>query len=842
MSKCNLCLTGHQVMILIHASLIRIMVSALIPYYKILTKILQVIHEKEYNITMNKKVQKTLELNKIIDRLSTFAVSKQAKRMCYKLRPSNDVAEVTENMTLTDCAFARFKRNSGISFSGLKNVTEQVTRIHAGVMLESAELLDIASTLETAENVKIYSEETQTGKDALSAVFELIKPLPALSSEIRRCILSEDEFADDASATLKNIRRKIGGMDGAIHDELNRILSKGDNRSYLSNPNFTMRNGRFCLPVKAEYKSHFPGVTHDQSGSGNTLFIEPASVVKLNNDLQQLLLDEKKEIEKILADLTNLAFDVKDEILADERALTQLDFIFAKAKLASAMSAFMPHINSEGKIQLKQARHPLLDAKKAVPIDISLGFDYNLCVITGPNTGGKTVSLKTVGLLTLMAQSGLLIPASPGSDISIFDEVYADIGDEQSIEQSLSTFSSHMKNITWITDHVNDRCLVLFDELCAGTDPTEGAALATSILDYLLKKNVRCVATTHYAELKVYALSTEGVENACLEFDVETLSPTYRLLVGIPGKSNAFAISEKIGLNKALVDDARSRISSTEASFEDLYASLEESRITIEKEREEIAKLKDEARLLTLKLTTKQEKLDGNRDKILREANEEAAKILQEAKELADSTIRDFNKYGNIGNPDIKEMERKRTKVREALDDKREKSFAEKKTTPKGEAPKDLKIGDTVHVISMNLDGTVHSLPDSNGNLTVSMGILKSKVSIHDIAKIDDAPVERRKKATAGQTGKIMSDKAMYVSPEILLIGKTVDEALQELDKYLDDAYLSHLSSVRIVHGKGTGALRNAVHSHLKKLPYVASFGLGEYGEGDAGVTICNFK
>ncbi len=793
---------------------------------------------------MNKKVQKTLELNKIIDRLSGFATSKQAKRMCYRLRPSNDEATVKHNLDLTDSANARFRRNTGISFSGLKSVTETVNRIHTGVILESSELLDIASTLETAENVKTYSDATRpdSGKDALCSLFEQIQPLPALSGEIRRCIISADEFADDASATLKNIRRRIGGMDGAIHDELNRICNKGENRTYLSNPNFTMRNGRFCLPVKAEHKSHFPGITHDQSGSGNTLFIEPASVVKLNNDLQQLLLDEKKEIEKILADLTNLAADVKDEILSDERILTELDFIFAKARLASAMNAFLPHINCDGKILLKQARHPLLDPAKAVPIDIGLGYDYNLCVITGPNTGGKTVSLKTVGLLTLMAQCGLLIPASPGSDICIFDEVYADIGDEQSIEQSLSTFSSHMKNISWITDHVNEKCLVLFDELCAGTDPTEGAALATSILDYLLKLNVRCVATTHYAELKVYALSTDGVENACLEFDVETLSPTYRLLVGIPGKSNAFAISEKIGLKKALVDDARKRISSTEASFEDLYASLEESRVTIEKEREEIARLKDEARLLTLKLTTKQEKLDGSRDKILKDANEEAARILKEAKDLADSTIRDFNKYGSAGNPDMKEMERKRAEVRQALDDKREKSTAEKRPAPSHTAPKDLRIGDTVHVISMDLDGTVHSLPDAKGILTVSMGIMKSKVPLSDIAVIKESPAERKPKKATAHTGKLLSDKALYVSPEILLIGKTVDEALQELDKYLDDAYLSHLSSVRIVHGKGTGALRNAVHSHLKKLPYVASFNLGEYGEGDAGVTICNFK
>ena len=793
---------------------------------------------------MNKKVQKTLEFNKIIDRLSGYATSKQAKRMCFRLHPSNDESEVRKNLDLTDCACARYKRNSGIGFSGLKNVTEPVNRVHTGVILECSELLDIASTLETAENVKAYSAATHPdgGKDALSPIFEALKPLPSLSGEIRRCIISEDEIADDASATLKNIRRKIGGMDGAIHDELNRICNKGENRSYLSNPNYTMRNGRFCLPVKAEYKNHFPGVTHDQSGSGNTLFIEPTSVVKLNNDLQQLYLDEKKEIEKILSGLTNLAYEVKDEILANERTLIELDFIFAKARLAAAMNAFLPHINRDGKILLKQAKHPILDPKKAVPIDIALGYDYTLCVITGPNTGGKTVSLKTVGLLTLMAQAGLLIPASPGSDICIFDEIYADIGDEQSIEQSLSTFSSHMKNISWITDHVNDKCLVLFDELCAGTDPTEGAALATSILDYLLKKDVRCIATTHYAELKVYALSTPGVENACLEFDVETLSPTYRLLVGIPGKSNAFAISEKIGLNKKLVDDARKRISSTEASFEDLYASLEESRITIEKERDEIARLKDEARLLTLKLTTKQEKLDGSRDQILRDANEEAARILKEAKELADSTIRDFNKYGNAGNPDIKEMERKRTKVREALDDKREKSSAEKKSPQTHEAPKDLRIGDTVHVISMNLDGTVHSLPDAKGFLTVSMGILKSKIALSDIAKIEDAPAEHKVKKSSNHTGKLLSDKAQFISPEILLIGKTVDEALQELDKYLDDAYLSHLSSVRIVHGKGTGALRNAVHSHLKKLPYVDSYSLGEYGEGDAGVTICNFK
>ena len=604
-----------------------------------------------------------------------------------------------------------------------------------------------------------------------------------------------------------------------------------------------MRDGRYCLPVKAEAKTSVPGMVHDQSSSGSTLFIEPMAVVNLNNELRELFLKEQDEINVILADLSNRVAENANGIRQDYSVLAELDFIFAKAQLAKSYNGVAPIFNEEGRIHIRKGRHPLLDTKKVVPIDVRLGEDFRQLIVTGPNTGGKTVSLKTVGLLTLMGQSGLHIPAADRSELAIFHEIFADIGDEQSIEQSLSTFSSHMTNIVKILDQADDRSLCLFDELCAGTDPTEGAALAISILHKLHQYGATTMATTHYSELKVYALSTPGVENACCEFNVETLSPTYRLLIGIPGKSNAFAISSKLGLAANIIDDAKSRLSDKDVDFEDMLANLEASRITIEKEQLEIKKYKAEVENLKKKLTDKNEKLDARRDEILRKANEEAVQILKEAKDLADETIRNFNKYGQ-GQAPMSKMEKERSKVRDKMNKSEKNLSMKKKEMINHKVPKKLRIGDSVKVLSMNLKGTVHTLPNAKGDLYVQMGILRSLVNINDLVLIDDESTSPIAKKYGGgsSSGKIKMSKSSSVSTEINLIGMTVDEAIAHLDKYLDDAYIAHLPSVRIVHGKGTGALRSAVHAHLKRQKYVKSFRLGEAGEGDAGVTIAEFE
>ena len=794
---------------------------------------------------MNEKVLKTLEYHKILSQLSEYAFSDAAKKRCLSLRPITDRGQIELLQLQTRDALSRLFRCGSLSFSGVHDVTESLKRLAIGGTLSAPELLSICSLLEAAKRAKAFSrsEKEEVPEDSLTSFFTEIEPLTPLYDEIRRCIIAEDEIADDASSTLRSIRRSMRGMNDKIRAQMNNMINNTTTRSYLQDAVITMRDGRYCLPVKAEAKSQIPGMVHDQSSSGSTLFIEPMAVVNLNNEYKELMLKEKEEIEKILANLSNLTADFSDQISADYQILSELDFIFAKAAYAQTYNGVAPTFNDDGYLHIKKARHPLLDKKKVVPIDVMLGKEFQLLIVTGPNTGGKTVSLKTVGLLTLMGQSGLHIPASERSELGIFEEVFADIGDEQSIEQSLSTFSSHMTNIIRILKKVNDRSLVLFDELCAGTDPTEGAALAISILSKLHLYGARTMATTHYSELKVYALSTPGVENACCEFNVETLSPTYRLLIGIPGKSNAFAISEKLGLSRDLIEDAKGRISENDENFEDLLADLEKSRITIEKEQLEINRYKEEIQTLKERLEQKQEKLDASRDKILREANEEAYRILKEAKDVADETIRNFNKYGKAGAP-VSEMEKERTKLRDRMNDRQKKlSDQQKNAAPNHKVPKKLRIGDSVKVISMNLKGTVHSLPNAKGDLYVQMGILRSLVNINDLILLDDdSSVMAGVKANKTGAGKIRMSKSASISPEINLIGKTTDEAIALLDKYLDDAYLSHLSSVRIVHGKGTGALRNAVQTYLRRQKHVKSFHLGEYGEGDAGVTIAEFK
>lgn len=794
---------------------------------------------------MNEKVLHTLEYNKILDQLTEYAFSADARSRCQKLRPITDRAQIEQLQQQTSDALSRLFKYGSLSFSGVTDIRDSLKRLEIDGALSAIELLRVCSLLESAKRAKAFArsqEDNDQPDDSLTGLFAGIEPLTPLYDEIRRCILSEDEIADDASSTLHSIRRSMRGMNDKIRAQMNSMINNTTTRSYLQDTVITMRDGRYCLPVKAEAKSLVPGMIHDQSSTGSTLFIEPMAVVNLNNEYKELQLREQEEIEVILAGLSNLTASYATQLLADYELLTELDFIFARAAFAQTYNGVAPLFNDDGRIHIRKGRHPLLDPKKVVPIDVWLGEDFRLLIVTGPNTGGKTVSLKTVGLLTLMGQSGLHIPASERSELGIFDEVFADIGDEQSIEQSLSTFSSHMVNIIRILEQVNDRSLVLFDELCAGTDPTEGAALAISILSKLHLYGARIMATTHYSELKVYALSTPGVENACCEFDVATLSPTYRLLIGIPGKSNAFAISEKLGLPSDLITDAKGRISKSEGDFEDLIADLEKSRSTIEREQLEINQYKAEIESLKEKLEQKQERLDSSRDKILREANEQAYNILKEAKDVADETIRNFNKYGKAGAP-VSEMEKERTKLRGKMDKAAQKMSEQKKASvPNHNVPKKLRIGDSVKVISMNLKGTVHSLPNARGDLYVQMGILRSLVNINDLILLEEDAAPGTKKFQKTSAGKIKMSKSASVSTEINLIGKTTDEAIPLLDKYLDDAYLAHLPSVRIVHGKGTGALRNAVQAHLKRLKYVKSFHLGEFGEGDAGVTIAEFK
>ena len=794
---------------------------------------------------MNEKALRVLEYPKIIEMLTEQAASAPGKEKCRQLIPSSDLAEVIRMQRETGDALKRIYRKGAISFSGVKDLRADIMRLTIGSSFGISELLDIAKLLDAAGRAKQYAKaenlrEEEAEPDSLDPMFQGIEPLPALAREIRRCILSEEEIADDASPALRHIRRQISLSAERIRSQLNSIVN-GSMRAYLQDAIITQRDGRYCIPVKAEHRSQVPGMIHDQSSTGSTLFVEPMAVVKLNNDIRQLEADEKKEIERILAVLSASAAEQSEYLISDIQLMTELDFIFARASLAKKMNATAPDFNEDGIVDLHRARHPLIDRKKVVPIDIRVGRDFDLLVISGPNTGGKTVSLKTVGLLTLMGQAGLHIPAAEHSELTLFTEVFADIGDEQSIEQSLSTFSSHMTNIVSFWKMADEKSLVLFDELGAGTDPEEGAALAIAILSSLHGRGIRTIATTHYSELKIYALSTYGVENACCEFDVGTLRPTYRLLIGVPGKSNAFAISRKLGLPEEIIEEARRHISEEEEDFEDVISDLENRRLSMEQAEDEISRNRAQIKALRDSLASSQQRLNDSREKILEKARQEAAQILRETKQYADETIRNYNKYGGSANA-AREMERERTRLREKIASMDQaKSEAAVKTPHRELTAEKIHIGDRVHVISMNLDGTVLSLPDAKGNLQVQMGILHSQVSLKDIALIEEAPRQDKKVSSSG-AGRVKMSKSASVSTEINLLGKTVDEALPELDKYLDDAYLAHLPSVRIVHGKGTGALRKAVHDYLRRQKHVDSYRLGQFGEGDAGVTIVTFR
>ena len=787
---------------------------------------------------MNQKTLTKLEYDKIIGLLEEEASSFRGRQLCRRLKPMTDLNKINTFQEQTAAAFTRIIRKGRFSFGDAAPIEVSMKRLEIGGALSISELLRICRLLKNAARAKSYGrhDTQEDAADCLDDYFDLLEPLSPLSNEIDRCIISEEEIADDASSELKRIRRNMSTINDRVHATLSGLVN-GSWRSYLQDPIITMRGDRYCLPVKAEYRGQVQGLIHDQSSTGSTLFIEPMAVVKLNNDLKELYAKEQEEIQAILADLSSQAASYVEEIRQDYRAMTDLDFIFARGALALSMQASRPVFNQEGRIRIREGRHPLLDPRTVVPITVSLGEDFTLLIITGPNTGGKTVSLKTVGLFTLMGQAGLHIPAGDRSELAVFYQVYADIGDEQSIEQSLSTFSSHMTNIVSFLKKVDEQSLVLFDELGAGTDPTEGAALAIAILSYLHKRGIRTMATTHYSELKVYALSTEGVENACCEFDVESLRPTYRLLIGIPGKSNAFAISGKLGLPEFIIKDARKRLSEQDISFEDLLTDLETSRRTIEQERAEIQAYRKETEALKAQAQQRQEKLEEQRNRIIREANEKANAILREAKEVADETIRNFHKFGKE-NISAAEMEKERERLRQKIKTTQADAAVKAAKQQKKYKASDFKLGESVKVLSMNLTGTIHSLPDSKGNVTVQMGILRSQVNISDLEIIEEPVPYAAKKFSRTSKSSMKMGKSLSVSPEINLLGKTVDEAVAELDKYLDDALLSHLNTVRVVHGKGTGALRKGIHEYLRRQKHVKSYRLAEFGEGDAGVTI----
>ena len=791
---------------------------------------------------MNKKTLAKLEYNKIIEQLIEHASSFSGKELCRRLKPMTDISAIRSAQDETAAAFTRIVKKGRPSFSGCNPVNDSIRRLEIGGVLGSGELLRICKLLETAGRARAYGRHDNADEmeDCLDGYFEQLNPVTILVNEIRRCIIDEDEISDDASPGLKHVRRAMNQINDKVHATLSNMVN-GSLRTYLQDPIITMRGDRYCIPVKAEYRSQVSGMIHDQSATGSTLFIEPMAVVKLNNDLKELYGQEQEEIQKVLARLSADAAEYTTEIHTCYTILRQLDFIFAKGALALDMNASQPIFNTEGRIHIREGRHPLLDKKNVVPITLTLGDTFDLLIVTGPNTGGKTVSLKTVGLFTLMGQAGLHIPALDRSELAVFHDVYADIGDEQSIEQSLSTFSSHMTNIVSFLKQVDEHSLVLFDELGAGTDPTEGAALATSILNHLHSRGIHTMATTHYSELKVYALSTPGVENASCEFDVETLRPTYRLLIGIPGKSNAFAIASRLGIPDYIIEDAKTHLTEQDESFEDILTDLETSRKTLDKERETIAAYKREIERLKMETSQKQEKLEAQRDRILREANEKAHAILEDAKETADETMRNFHKFGKA-NISAAEMEKERERLRKKMAKTRSGMTPEPAKPKKQYKASDFKLGESVKVLSMNLTGSVVSLPDAKGNLDVQMGILRSKVNISDLEIIDEKPNYLQKTAKRTGKGKIKMNKSLTVATEINLLGKTVDEAVAELDKYLDDASLAHLSSVRIVHGKGTGALRQGIHKYLKRQKHVKSFRLGAFGEGDAGVTIAELR
>lgn len=791
---------------------------------------------------MNSKILKTLEFNKIINLLENYAVSPMGKKIASELKPYTDIDTINEKLDQTTASSNLIIKHGALPLGGIKDIQKSIKRLEIGGNLSAAELLEIGELLRVTKKVISYANGCADFIKTTSIyyLFEELDSVHNLYAEITRCIISEEEIADDASQKLFSLRKDIQLSHSKIRQHLNKILSSTHYKNMLQDALITVKNDRFCVPIKAEYRSSFPGMIHEQSSSGSTLFIEPISVVELNNTLKTLIDEERKEIERILSSLSAMASEHIHSLSNNQKTLGILDFIFAKGELALNMRCSKPIFNTQKKINLKKACHPLLDPKTVVPIDFYIGEKFKTLVITGPNTGGKTVTLKTVGLLSLMGQAGLYIPAFDGSSLTVFDEIFADIGDEQSIEQSLSTFSSHMTNIIGILSLANENSLVLFDELGAGTDPTEGAALAMAILENLYHRQILTVATTHYSELKVYALSTEGVENASQEFDIKTLRPTYKLLIGIPGKSNAFAISKRLGLSNEIINEAKNLLEGKEIRFEDLITDLEMNKKQSIYEKEKAERFRAEAENLQNEVKLQKEKINKQKDQILKEAKEEAYSVLYNAKQEADNIIREMNLLLKENKQlSYKDLEKNRSKLRDALSNL-ESKIVEPNTYHKPISPKSIKIGDSIYVSSLDQKGTVLSLPNSKGELQVQLGIMKTNVHISNVEKTTENNTNKRKYMPSGK--KLDLSKALSISTELDVRGTTTDEATMMVEKYLDDAYLSRLPQVTIIHGKGTGALRMAIHSKLKKVKYVKSYRLGVYGEGETGVTIVELK
>ena len=790
---------------------------------------------------MQEKSLKVLEFYKIRDMLVERAASSLGKARCAALVPVSDIREIERMQAETEEASTLVARTGVQPISAFDDVQAQVARAKVGGILSPKDLLLCARLMQTARSVrrtlvgeKDEAEETETPH--LVGLARALYPMRRLEEEIFAAILSEEEIADSASPGLASVRRKIRSANERIRDKLNGYLHSSSMARYLQDAIITMRQGRYVLPVRAEYRSQVPGIVHDQSSSGATLFIEPMAIVEINNDLRGLMGEERAEIEKILQRFSEEISQEAGALLENQRILAELDFIFAKGALARQMRAVQPKINEAGYIDIKRGRHPLIDPEAVVPSDLWIGKDFTTLVVTGPNTGGKTVTLKTVGLFTLMMQAGLQVPAMLGTELAVFDDVFADIGDEQSIEQSLSTFSSHMVNIVHILQNVTPRSLALFDELGAGTDPTEGAALAMSILDKLLSYKTRTLATTHYSELKAYALTHPGVENASVEFNVETLRPTYRLSIGIPGKSNAFEISRKLGLSEEIIGAAKEWLSGEQIRFEDVITTAEMHRQTAERERE----LAEEAHNETVRLRDQAEqerkKLEEQREKLLRKAREDARRILHSAQAEAEGIIRDLKKAAQEQNAKDREILEARRKLQGDLD-KLAEPMAKESAVSEGAPLKSVTLGQTVRIPSLGCTGSVLTLPDKNGEVQLQVGLMKMKQPLSALraAAQGDAP----KKEKGRRAIKVA---APQVSLELDVRGQLPEEALDNVDKYLDDCMMAGVSEVSIVHGKGTGVLRSEISQHLRHHPHVAEFRLGRYGEGETGVTIVTLK
>lgn len=790
---------------------------------------------------MNERALKTLEYYKVIDMLKEEAQSSLAKKLCEQLVPIDDLDALERLHEETDEALRLLIQKGQPPLHGISNIRPETRRAEMGGSLTPGGLLKVADSLRAARQLKAYgkevSDETEAEFPYISDIISILYTNRQIEDEVDHAIVNEDTIADSASPRLASIRKRIVRKNEEIRDKISSLLNAQENKKHLQDSIVTIRDGRFCIPVKQENKGFVPGIVHDMSASGATVFIEPMAVVNMNNELRALEAEEKEEIERILRELSALVGERAEEIESNQDLLVSLDFIFAKGRLALRMNATKPKLNYAGCLHLKKARHPLLDPKKVVPTDVWLGKDFKSLIITGPNTGGKTVTLKTVGLLELMAMAGLHIPADEHSEVAVFNEVFADIGDEQSIEQSLSTFSSHLTNIVRILKNLQVNSLVLFDELGAGTDPTEGAALAMSILDHLLKLNVATMATTHYSQLKLYALTTEGVRNASVEFDVETLRPTYRLLIGVPGKSNAFEISRRLGLPEDIIEDARKLIDNENLEFEDVLSALESDRKTAERNREEAERTQREVEELKVELEKRKERMEEIREKALREAREEARQLVRNAKQEADELLVTLREHADLVEKErMKRSEESRERLKRSLEEKNRELAVNLTAKVSKEPPKNLKLGDTVEVLSYDTKGIVVSLPDEEGNLQVKVGIVKISTNVANLKRAQEEKVKvtRASGAVAG--------KSRFVDPELDIRGKNVDEACLEIDKYLDDAFLSGLKKVSIIHGKGTGALRQGVRDYLKHHRYVESLRAGGFNEGGDGVSVIEMR